>query len=114
MPHRDLRLFEATERIVDQVNALLDGPLGGRMLYVVQLRDAVESINANVSEGFGRGEGRDRMYRLRIARGEAEETIKHLGANYRSKRIPQKRYWPTHNLLVVIVKMIDSLLVTLR
>jgi hypothetical protein len=47
---------------------------------------------------------------LEIARGEAEETIQHLGANFRSHRVEPRDYWPLHHLLVVIVKMLDSLL----
>ena len=47
---------------------------------------------------------------MEIARGEAEETIRHLGANLRTNRIPPADYWPLHNLLVVIVKMLNSLL----
>jgi len=91
------------------VNELIDR-FPRRLLHVSQLRDSVQSIGANISEGFGRGNGRDRARPLEIARGEAEEAIQHLGANFRSNRIPAKDYWPIHNLLVVIVKMLNSLL----
>ena len=74
------------------------------------MRDSVQSIGANIGEGFGRGPGRDRKRPLHIARGEAEETIRHLKANFRANRITPKDYWPIHNLLVVIVKMLNSLL----
>ncbi len=47
---------------------------------------------------------------LEIARGETEETIQHLSANFRSNRIGPKDYWPLHNLLVVVVKMLNALL----
>ena len=50
------------------------------------------------------------MKSLRIARGEAEETIRHLQANYRCGRVQASDYWPLHNLLVVIVKMLNSLI----
>jgi len=46
-------------------------------LHVRQLRDAVQAISANISEGFGRGTGRDRDRPLEIARGETEEAIQH-------------------------------------
>ena len=74
------------------------------------MRDSVQSIAANISEGFGRGKGRDRYRALEIARGEAEETIRHLSANFRNRRIAAKDCWPIHNLLVVIVKMLNGLL----
>ena len=74
------------------------------------MRDAVESIAANIAEAFGRDTGRDRARSLEIARGETEEAIQHLGANFRACRISGRDYWPIHNLLVVIVKMLDSFL----
>jgi hypothetical protein len=46
---------------------------------------------------------------LEIARAEAEESIRHLRANFHSQRIDASEYWPVHNLLVVISKMLASL-----
>lgn len=109
MPYRDLKVFEATECAVDRVNRLIDAPSGGRLLYVPQLRKSAQAINANIAEAFGRGEGRDRTRVLRIARGEAEETIRHLNANYRARRIAPAQYWTIKNLLIVIVKMLNVL-----
>ena len=81
-----------------------------RLLHVAQMRDSVQSIGANISEGFGRGNGRDRARPLEIARGETEETIRHLSANFRTNRLTAGDYWPVHNLLVVIAKMLTALL----
>ena len=110
MPHRDLSVLDAADRLADRVNELIDRSPRGWLLHVRQLRDAVQSIAANIAEGFGRGTGRDRDRPLEIARGEAEEAIRHLGANFRAGRIPPADYWPLHNLVVVIVKMLSSLL----
>jgi hypothetical protein len=66
-------------------------------------------VSANISEGFGRGSGRDRDRSLEIARGESEETIRHLKANFRAERIGPKDYWPLRNKYIVIVKMINSI-----
>ena len=74
------------------------------------MRDSVHSIVANIGEGFGRTNGRDRARPLEIARGEAEETIRHLNANFRARRIGPRDYWPIHDLLVTIVKMLNALL----
>jgi four helix bundle protein len=74
------------------------------------MRQSVQSIAANIAEGFGRGTERDRARLLRIARGEAEETIRHLSANFRNRRLAPEDYWPIHNQLVVIVKMLTSFL----
>jgi len=74
------------------------------------MRESVQSIAANIAEGMGRRSGRERARSFEIARGETEETIQHLGANFRTDRITPKDYWPLHNLLVVIVKMVNSFL----
>src|SRR5262245_6273220 len=110
MPHRNLNMLDAAERAADQVNALIERSPRRRLLHVGQMRDSVQSVVANIAEGFGRGTGGDRARPLKIARGEAEETIRHLSANFRTKRIEPEEFWPIHNLLVVIVKMLDSFL----
>ena len=46
---------------------------------------------------------------LRIARSEAEETMQHLGDNFRANRISPKDYWTIRNKLAVIVKMLNGL-----
>jgi four helix bundle protein len=110
MPKRDLVLLDAAEQAADQINALIDQSPRGRLLHVSQMRASAQSIAANISEGLGRRPGRDRERSFEIARGETEETIAHLSANFRTDRIDKKRYWPIHNRLVVIVKMVDSFL----
>jgi four helix bundle protein len=109
MPHHDLAVLDAAERAAEGVDRLVDR-LPRRLLHAKQMRDAVQSISANISDGFGRGKGRDRARQLEITRGEAEAIIRHLSANLRSNRIDPKDYWPLHNLLVVIVKMLTALL----
>ena len=108
MPHRNLNVLDAAERAADAVDQMIER-FPRRLLHVGQMRNAVQSVGANISEGFGRGTGRDRDRSLEIARGEAEEAIRHLSANFRSKRIAPQEYWPVHDLLVVIVKMLNSL-----
>ena len=97
-------------RVADQVNALIDQSPRVRLLHVTQIRASVQAIAANISEGLGRRPGRDRARSFEIARGETEETITHLSANFRTDRISTRKYWPIHNRLVVIVKMVDSFL----
>ena len=110
MAHRDLNVLDASEQAADRINELIDGSSGRRLLHVNQMRNSVHSIAANIAEGFGRGTAGDRTRLLRIARGEAEETIRHLSANFRAKRLEPHTYWSIHNLLVVIVKMLNSFL----
>jgi four helix bundle protein len=110
MPFRNLDVLDAAEQVVDQVNALIARTTRPPLLYARQLRNAVQSVAANIAEGFGRGSGRDRARPLAIARGESEEAIRHLGANFRANRIGPKDYWPLHNRLVVMVKMLNALI----
>ena len=91
------------------VNHLLDRPAGRRMISTIQLRRSVHSIAANIVEGFGRGTDGDRARMLRIARGEAEESMQHLVANFRATRISAKDYWAVRNRLAVVVKMLNGL-----
>src|SRR3982751_1703869 len=110
MAHRDLAVLDAANRAADLINELIDRSPTGGLLHVRQLRDAVQSIVANIREGFGRGTGRDRDRPLEIARGEAEEAIGHLETNFRARRITPRDYWPRRNILVVIVKMLTGML----
>jgi four helix bundle protein len=109
MGYRNLNVLDAAERAAAEVNRLIDST-PRQLLHVGQMRRSVQAISAAIGEAFGRKEGRDRDYRLEIARGEAEETIRHLSANFRGNRIMPRDYWPLHNLLVVIVRMLSSML----
>ncbi|MEP6495802.1 MAG: four helix bundle protein [bacterium] len=107
--HRDLAVLDAADQVADEVNRLIDSA-PRQLIHVTQLRDSAHSIGANISEGFGRGSGGERSRALRVARGEAEETIRHLLANVQSERITQVAFWRLRNRLITIVKMLTSLL----
>lgn len=109
MLRRDLNVLDAAQRAADQVNQLIDRPARRRLINPSQLQRSVHSIAANIAEGFGRGTGKDRSRILKIARGEAEETMQHLSANFRATRISATEYWGLRNLLAVIVKMLNAL-----
>jgi four helix bundle protein len=110
MPVRNLNVLDAAEQAARQINVLIDAPRRPRLLHVRQLRKSAQSVVANIAEGFGRGTGRDRNRPLEIARGESEETIRHLNANFQASRIPAADYRPLHNRYVVIVKMLNALI----
>jgi len=106
--HRNLAVLDAAEQFAAAVTGLSDRTR--RLLHRQQLLHAAQSVSANIGEGFGRATLPDRNSRLVIARGEAEETIKHLRANLTCKRITPADYWPLHNRAVTIVKMLSSFL----
>ena len=108
MANNEFDVLDAAERAVERINRLIDRS-PRRLSHVPQMRHSAQSISANIREGFGRGIG-GRIRFLRVARGETEETLRHLSANYRSSRIVAAEYWPLHVLLVVIVKRLNSLI----
>src|SRR5215471_14229583 len=99
--HRNLAVLDAAEQFAADVTRLSDRTR--RLLHRRQLMKAAQSVSANIGEGFGRETLADRNSRLVIARGETEESIKHLRANFTSKRIKPDEYWPLHNRAVTIV-----------
>lgn len=107
--HRDLDVLDAADLVADEVNRLIDGS-PRRLIHVQQMRKAAQAIGANISEGFGRGRGRERDHSLRVARGEAEETIRHLRPNFKTSRIAKADYWRIRNRLITITRMLTSLL----
>ena len=110
MAPRDLDVLDAAELAAERLNILIDRIGHRRLLHVGQMRAAAQSVSANISEGFGRTTRAERDNKLRVARGEAEETICHMRANQRVKRISSRDYWPVYNVLRAVVKMLDALL----
>jgi four helix bundle protein len=112
MPYRDLNVLDAASQVADLVNALIDRSPHGRLLHMQQLRNAIQSIGANISEAFGRNPGRARNNSLVIARGETEEAMRHMQVNFRGSRVSATDYWPIRNKLVAVSKMLTALLRT--
>ena len=106
--HRNLAVLDAAEELAADVTRLSDRTR--RLLHRGQLLKAAQSVSSNIGEGFGRVTRADRNSRLVIARGEAEEAIKHLRANRTNNRITAAEYWPLHNRAVTIIKMLNGFL----
>jgi four helix bundle protein len=109
MPHDDSRVLDAAERAAVLLNAVIDRS-PRRLLYVSQMRDSVGSVGGNIAEGYGRRVGPDRTFKFEIARGEAEETLNRLRVNFKAGRLAAREYWRIRNLLVTVVKMLDSMI----
>ena len=106
--YRDLDVLDAADLIADDVNRLLDGGRG-RIIHRGQLRDCVGSIGANIAEGMTRRTLEGRNSCLNTSRGEANEAIRHLRANYSSGRITAATFFSLRNRLVTIDKMLVRL-----
>ena len=109
MTYRNLHVLDAAQRAEDRVNELIERA-PRPLLHARQLRDSAHSVSANISEGFGRGSGRDRDRSLTIARGESEETIGHLRANFHADRLTGKDFLPLRNQYIVIGKMLNGIM----
>jgi four helix bundle protein len=108
MGHRDLDVLDAARSAAAEVNHLIDST--PEFLHRVQLRDSVQSIPANISEGFTRPPGPWRTQFLRVSMGSARESVEHLSSNFEAGRISGKQFWRLTNRLVTISKMLDSLI----
>jgi four helix bundle protein len=106
----NLDVLDAAELAAERLNTLIDRIGHRRLLHVGQMRKAAQAIGANISEGFGRSTRAERDNKLRVAHGETEETICHLRANWRMRRISSRDYWPVYNIYRAVAKMLDSLL----
>ena len=106
--NRHLDVLEAAEAVEDEINRLIDDRKR-RLIHVHQLRKSAHAVGVNIREGFGRGADGGRAQSIRIARGEAEETIGHLRSNYAVNRIDRATYWRLRNRLITIIKMLNAL-----
>jgi len=102
------RVLEAARVATDEINKLL-GNRKLRLIHRGQLRDAAQSIAANIREGMGRKPGPHRNQAYRDARGSAEETDEHLRANFADGRLAPAVFWRIHNRIAVVVKILTGL-----
>ena len=102
------RVLEAARVVTDEVNKLL-GNRKLRLIHRRQLRDAAQSVPANIREGMGRKPGPHRNQAYRDARGSAEETDEHLRANFADGRMPTSHYRRLHNRIALVVKILTTI-----
>ncbi len=99
------RVLEAARAVTDEINKLL-GNRKLRLIHRSQLRDAAQSVPANIREGMGRKPGPHRNQAYRDARGSAEETDEHLRANFDDGRLAPAEFSRIHNRIALIVKIL--------
>jgi four helix bundle protein len=100
-------LMDVARAVADEINELIDGSRR-RLIHRRQLRDAAQSITANIREASGRRRGPEREHFFRFARGSAEETDEHLRANFAAQRLPSHTYLRLHNRIALIVRILKS------
>ena len=102
------RALDAARAVADDINELL-GNRKLRLIHRGQLRDAAQSIPANIREGMGRRPGPHRNQAYRDARGSAEEADEHLRANFADGRLHTSDYRRIHNRIALVVKILTSI-----
>lgn len=107
-PYRNLDVLDAADLVADDVNRLIDRAPQS-LIHCAQLRSCSESIGANIAEGMTRRTLQGRNSCLDVSRGEANETIRHLRANYASGRLTSTEFFSLRNRLVTIDKMLVRL-----
>ena len=75
-----------------------------------QLAKAANSVAANIAEGFGRDTDNERKNKLRMSRGELEETQSHLKVAGRLKYMKEAQFYRIWNLTVVLQRMLVKLM----
>src|ERR1051326_428273 len=93
-----LNALELAQLIAEEVTALIenfppDAPLG----FCAQLGNAAQSIHSNIAEGYGRATTPERRNKLRLARGELEETQSQLKVAMRVNYIDMKDFYRIWN-----------------
>ena len=101
-------LIHAARAVSDETLQLVDRS-PRRLVHAAQLREAAQSIPANIREAMGRRRGPEREHYFRIARSSAEETDEHLRANYAARRLPEAPYRRLHNRIAVIVRILNGI-----
>lgn len=71
---------------------------------------AIDSISANIAEGFGRYHKKDKIKFYRYAIGSLKESQDWTQKSYSRKLISKKMYQETHGTLIQITKEIYSLI----
>ena len=82
---------------------ILGKTLVGREL-VKQLARSIDSIAANIEEGFGRGFGKEYPYFLKVARGSARET---------KGRYQRSKHFLSEEIVNLRIKKLDAIIAML-
>ena len=103
------RALDVARAVADEINKLLSNRKLS-LIHRAQLREAAQSIPANIREGMGRKPGPERNQCYRYAVGSSEEADEHLRANFAEGRISVVVYRRIHNRIALIVKMMTAII----
>ena len=75
-----------------------------------QITDSANSVASLIAEGFGRGTTPERVNRLRLSRGELEETQSNLKVILQASYISDRKFFRIWSLTLALDRMIVKLM----
>ena len=91
--------MELWDEFLEDVKILGKSSVGREL--VKQLARSIDSIAANIEEGFGRGFGKEYPYFLKVARGSARET---------KGRYKRARHFLSEEIIDLRIKKLDAII----
>jgi four helix bundle protein len=112
---RNLQVWKASRRLTVAVYAAVRRfPVEERYGLSAQLRSSVNSIGANIAEGFGRGTRADCARFLQIANGSSCETQHHLTTALDVGFLSQAEFDDLNGEMSAVRRMLSNLLFRVR
>jgi four helix bundle protein len=79
-----------------------------------QLRNSSSAVSDNIAEGYGRYTFKDKIHRMHIARGEAEESKRGIIRAHKKGFLPEKNADFISNKYTELIKLINGYIRFLR
>ena len=113
--YEELDVFKISHCLVVEVYQILENfPKAQQYVLISQLSRSVSSIPANIAEGFGRSTLKDKKRFLIISRASTEETKYHLLLARDLNYISEKQYKYLYEKSTRIIRMLNSLIKSLK
>lgn len=106
-----LRALDAAHLLSKQIReAVVDFPRGASRRLRRDIIDSANAVGSLIAEGYGRATPRERVNKLRLSRGELEETQSHLKVCVQASYMPDRRFFRIMSLTLVLDRMIVKLM----
>jgi four helix bundle protein len=118
MKYKDLEVWKKAKELVSEIHRMTLEDLPKFEMYETgsQIRRSMNSVRANIVEGYGRRcYKNDFLHFLIYAESSTDETIDHLESLYETGSLKSKeKYENLHERLVILGKMLNNLIKKVR
>lgn len=104
----NLKIYELAERLAVYIYKITKTCPRNEFKAINQLKSSSSSVADNIAEGYGRYTYKDKIHKMRIARGEAEETKMGILRLAKKELIPQKIAVFAAEQYTVLIKMLNG------